>query len=118
MLLVPTWGTRSPTLQDGAPIHRVRAHSLTGIRITYCFQICIHDAVIHASITFLECGEASRELEIIFLSMSMRNIGRSSGKTITPYIYTLNFISNYTSFSLYSIKLAYKLYQKREKILS
>jgi hypothetical protein len=31
-LLVPAWGTRSPPLQDGAPIHRVRAHSLTGIR--------------------------------------------------------------------------------------
>ncbi len=31
-LLIPAWGTRSPSLQDGAPIHRVRAHSLTGIR--------------------------------------------------------------------------------------
>jgi hypothetical protein len=31
-LLVPTWGTRSPSLQDGAPIHRVRAHSLIWIR--------------------------------------------------------------------------------------
>jgi hypothetical protein len=34
-LLVPAWGTRSPSLQDGAPIHRVRAHSLTGIRNSY-----------------------------------------------------------------------------------
>jgi hypothetical protein len=31
-LFVPAWGTRSSPLQDGAPIHRVRAHSLTGIR--------------------------------------------------------------------------------------
>jgi hypothetical protein len=31
-LLVPTWGTRSPSFQDGTPIHRVRAHSLTEIR--------------------------------------------------------------------------------------
>ncbi len=30
--LVPAWGARSPSFQDGAPIHRVRAHSLTGIR--------------------------------------------------------------------------------------
>jgi hypothetical protein len=34
-LLVPAWGTRSPPLQDGAPIHRVRAHTLTGIRNIY-----------------------------------------------------------------------------------
>jgi hypothetical protein len=31
-LLVPALGIRSPLPQDGAPIHRVRAHSLTGIR--------------------------------------------------------------------------------------
>jgi hypothetical protein len=35
MLLVPAWGTWSPSLQDGAPIHRVRTHSLTGIRNMY-----------------------------------------------------------------------------------
>ncbi len=45
-LLVPALGIRSPLPQDGAPIHRVRAHSLTGIRnnglrslsmkLTYC----------------------------------------------------------------------------------
>jgi hypothetical protein len=34
-LLVPTLGLWSPFSQDGAPIHRVRAHSLTGIRNTY-----------------------------------------------------------------------------------
>ncbi len=34
-LLVPAWGTRSPSLQNGAPIHSVRAHSLTGIRNMY-----------------------------------------------------------------------------------
>ncbi len=34
-LLVPTLGIRSPFPQDGAPIHRVRAHSLTGIRNKY-----------------------------------------------------------------------------------
>jgi hypothetical protein len=33
-LFVPAWGTRPLSLQDGAPIHRVRAHSLTGIRNT------------------------------------------------------------------------------------
>jgi hypothetical protein len=33
-LFVPAWGTRSLSRQDGAPIHRVRAHSLTGIRNT------------------------------------------------------------------------------------
>jgi hypothetical protein len=31
-LLVPALGIRSPLPQNGAPIHRVRAHSLTGIR--------------------------------------------------------------------------------------
>ncbi len=31
-LLVPALGIRSPLSQNGAPIHRVRAHSLTGIR--------------------------------------------------------------------------------------
>jgi hypothetical protein len=31
-LFVPAWGSRSPSLQNCAPIHRVRAHSLTGIR--------------------------------------------------------------------------------------
>ncbi len=31
-LLVPALWTRSPLPQNGAPIHRVRAHSLTGIR--------------------------------------------------------------------------------------
>ncbi len=36
-LFVPAWGTRPPSLQDGAPIHRVRAHSLTGIRNTYTY---------------------------------------------------------------------------------
>ncbi len=30
-LLVPALGIRSPLSQNGAPIHRVRAHSLTGI---------------------------------------------------------------------------------------
>ncbi len=34
-LLVPALGTRSPLSQNGAPIHRVRAHSLTGIRNSY-----------------------------------------------------------------------------------
>ncbi len=35
-LFVPAWGTRSPSLQDGIPIHRVHgpAHSLTGIQNT------------------------------------------------------------------------------------
>jgi hypothetical protein len=37
MLFVPAWGTRSPFPQNGAPIHRVRAHSLTGIRNTTHF---------------------------------------------------------------------------------
>ncbi len=32
MLLVPALGIRSPLPQNGAPIHRVRAHFLTGIR--------------------------------------------------------------------------------------
>jgi hypothetical protein len=31
-LSVPAWGIRSPLSQNGAPIHRVRAHSLTGSR--------------------------------------------------------------------------------------
>jgi hypothetical protein len=31
-LLVPALGVQSPLPQNGAPIHRVRAHSLTGIR--------------------------------------------------------------------------------------
>ncbi len=31
-LLVPALGVRSPLPQNGAPIHGVRAHSLTGIR--------------------------------------------------------------------------------------
>jgi hypothetical protein len=31
-LLVPALGIRSPLPQNGAPIHRVRAHSITGIR--------------------------------------------------------------------------------------
>ncbi len=31
-LLVPALGIRSPLPQNGAPIHRVRAHSLTGIQ--------------------------------------------------------------------------------------
>jgi hypothetical protein len=31
-LLVPALGIRSPLPQNGTPIHRVRAHSLTGIR--------------------------------------------------------------------------------------
>ncbi len=35
LLLVPTLGIRSPLPQDGATIHRVRAHSLSGIRNTY-----------------------------------------------------------------------------------
>ncbi len=34
-LLVPALGIRSPLPQNGAPIHRVRAHSLTGIRNNY-----------------------------------------------------------------------------------
>jgi hypothetical protein len=34
-LLVPALGIRSPPPQHGAPIHRVRAHSLTGVRNTY-----------------------------------------------------------------------------------
>ncbi len=36
MLPVPASGTRLPLPQNGAPIHRVRAHSLTGIRNNYC----------------------------------------------------------------------------------
>jgi hypothetical protein len=32
MLFVPAWGTWPLSLQNGAPFHRVRAHSLTGIR--------------------------------------------------------------------------------------
>jgi hypothetical protein len=35
MLLVPTFGIRPLFPQDGVPIDRVRAHSLTGIRNTY-----------------------------------------------------------------------------------
>jgi hypothetical protein len=31
MLTVPAWGTRSLYLQNGAPLHRVHAHSLTGV---------------------------------------------------------------------------------------
>jgi hypothetical protein len=38
-LSVPAWGTRSLSLQDGAPIHRVRAHSLTGIQNTFYYLI-------------------------------------------------------------------------------
>jgi hypothetical protein len=34
-LFVPAWGTRSLPFQNGAPIHRVRAHSLTEIRNTH-----------------------------------------------------------------------------------
>ncbi len=34
-LLVPALGTQSPSLQNGDPIHRVRACSLTGIRNSY-----------------------------------------------------------------------------------
>ncbi len=34
-LLAPALGIRSPLPQNGAPIHRVRAHSLTGIRNTH-----------------------------------------------------------------------------------
>jgi hypothetical protein len=34
MLPVPALGIRPTLSQDGAPIHRVRAHSLTGIRNT------------------------------------------------------------------------------------
>jgi hypothetical protein len=34
-LLVPALGIRSPLPQNGAPIHRVRAHSLTGVRNNY-----------------------------------------------------------------------------------
>jgi hypothetical protein len=35
MLTVPAWGTRSLYLQNGAPFHRVRAHSLTGAQNNY-----------------------------------------------------------------------------------
>jgi hypothetical protein len=31
-LFVPAWGTRSLSFQNGAPLHRVRARSLTGIQ--------------------------------------------------------------------------------------
>jgi hypothetical protein len=34
-LLVPALGIRSPLPQNGAPIHRVRTYSLTGIRNNY-----------------------------------------------------------------------------------
>jgi hypothetical protein len=34
-LLVPALGIRSPLPQNGAPIHRVRAHSLTRVRNNY-----------------------------------------------------------------------------------
>ncbi len=37
-LFVPAWGTRSPSLQNGAPIHRVCAHSLTGIRNSFVWR--------------------------------------------------------------------------------
>jgi hypothetical protein len=40
-LFVPAWGTRSLSLQNGAPIHRVRAHSLTGIRNRYISRRCM-----------------------------------------------------------------------------
>ncbi len=36
-LLVPALEIRSPPLQNGNPIHRVHAHSLTGVRNTYRF---------------------------------------------------------------------------------
>jgi hypothetical protein len=41
-LLVPALGIRSPLPENGAPIHRVRAHSLTGIRnniLLFCHEI-------------------------------------------------------------------------------
>jgi hypothetical protein len=31
-LIVPAWGTQSPYLQNGTPLHRVRTHSLTGVQ--------------------------------------------------------------------------------------
>ncbi len=37
-LLVPALGIRSPLPQNGAPIHRVRAHSLTGIQNNFFFS--------------------------------------------------------------------------------
>ncbi len=41
-LLVPALGIRSPFPQNGVPIHRVRAHSLTGVRNSdlYCGLHC------------------------------------------------------------------------------
>jgi hypothetical protein len=37
-LLVPALGLWPPLPQNGVPIHRVRAHSLTGIRNSYRYQ--------------------------------------------------------------------------------
>ncbi len=34
-LIVPAWGTRSLSLQNGASLSRIRAHSLTGIQHNY-----------------------------------------------------------------------------------
>jgi hypothetical protein len=36
-LLVPALGIQSPLPQNDAPIHRVRVHSLTGIRNMYLY---------------------------------------------------------------------------------
>jgi hypothetical protein len=56
-LIVPAWGTRSLSIQNGAPFHRVRAHSLTGIQNSnYCigmfldlrkaFDTCSHEILL------------------------------------------------------------------------
>jgi hypothetical protein len=42
-LLVPALGVRSPLSQDGAPIHRVHAPSLTGIRNMHCRIKCTYE---------------------------------------------------------------------------
>ncbi len=41
-LLVPALGIRSPLPQNGAPIHRVRAHFLTGIRNSCILVYCVY----------------------------------------------------------------------------
>ncbi len=57
-LLVPALGIRSPFPQNGAPIHRVRAHSFTGIRNMYIYvvYICIYICI---------CKLPSRVLNVI-----------------------------------------------------
>ncbi len=83
MLLVPAWGTRSPSLQDGAPIHRVRAHSLTGIRnstlylhlyYVYMYYVLTGPANQYFSPFRIDFFLETREQEIVcLLSQTRRN---------------------------------------------